>query len=100
MFRCFSVGKAQGDRVVFWKYLKNCHMQEGLVIFFISDDGSKTNRLKLKGSRFQIHTVKKFLTLWFPGEVPESPSLDVTWGVHSGAAERDSAFGMQLVQWW
>lgn len=79
------LGKLRETMLGFHTYLKNCHMQEGLVIFLYLLWWSKTNQLKLKGSRFQSHMKKDFLTLQLPDEGSNSPSLDVIQGLHSGA---------------
>lgn len=37
---------------------------------------------------------KDFLTLQLPGEVSNSPSLDIIQGLHSGVWEEDSGIGI------
>ena len=83
----FSLQKRRrrGDTIAVFRYLKGCHSAEGLALFSLAQEGrTRSNGMKLQGSRYRLDIRKNFLTVraiseWnkLPKEVVSSPSLEV-----------------------
>ena len=83
----FSLQKRRlrGDMIAMFKYLKRCHVEEGVGLFSPAlETRTRSNGCKLQEGRFRLNLRRNFLTIravrqWnvLPRSVVESPSLEV-----------------------
>ncbi|KFO60841.1 hypothetical protein N302_15322, partial [Corvus brachyrhynchos] len=75
--------RLRGDLMTLYNFLKGGCCQVGVGLFFqAATDSTRGHGLKLHQRKFRLDIRKKFFTervikFWMPGEVVESPSLDV-----------------------
>ena len=56
--------KLRGDMIAYFKYLKDCHTEEGQDLFsIIPECRTRDNGLKLKEARYRLHIRENFLTV-------------------------------------